>query len=76
MEVCRLEILTIKRVVPHYLRYNIQDPLILIREIKKIVKDLKKHNSFLKNYRLMDVGFTAKKQKLSHMNLYFKKEAL
>lgn len=77
MGVSLLEILTIRKVMPYRLKYNIQDPLILINELKKVVKELKTNNPYLKNYKLMDVGFAiVDKQKSSHMSLYFKKEAL
>lgn len=70
----QLEMLTIRKPMPHQINYDMQDPLLLINELKRIVKDLKKNNPSLKNYKLVDVGFfPIGRRGKSHMSLYFKR---
>ncbi|MGI6485791.1 MAG: hypothetical protein ACOX15_05620 [Tepidanaerobacteraceae bacterium] len=72
-----MELLTIDKKLPHFLEYNIFEPLILINELKKIVKELKQKNPCLKNYKLMDVGFSSSKTRTQpRMRLYFIKKSL
>ncbi|WP_422443980.1 hypothetical protein [Thermoanaerobacterium sp. DL9XJH110] len=67
-----MELLTISKTLPRHLEFSLQDPLMMIMELKKIVKELKEKNPTLKNYRLMDVGFTAgQNHKIPQMRLYF-----
>lgn len=72
-----MELLTINKVMPRFVEFNLHEPIILMNELKKIVKDLKQKNPNLENYRLMDVGFTPNPNKdISEMRLYFIKKSL
>ena len=67
-----VELLTIYKALPRPVEINLHEPMIILKEIKKIVKDLKSKNPRLKNYRLMDVGFTSEcMPRGSGMKLYF-----
>lgn len=70
-----MEILTIRRKAIPHLSCDVTDPLLLLQELKMMVKDLKKNNPCLEDYRLVDVGFTStfNNQKISYMSLYFKR---
>lgn len=58
------------------LDFSFNEPIVLINELKRIVKDLKQKNPNLNNYRLMDVGFTSNSNKnISQMKLYFIKRS-
>ena len=71
-----MELLTINKVMPQLLEVNLHEPIILMNELKKIVKDLKQKNPNLENYRLIDVGFTPNPNKdISQMRLYFIKKS-
>jgi hypothetical protein len=71
-----MELLTINRVLPQLLEVNLHEPIILVNELKKIVRDLKEKNPNLENYRLMDVGFSPNHNKdISQMRLYFIKKS-
>ncbi|HHY71230.1 MAG TPA: hypothetical protein GX519_06240 [Thermoanaerobacterales bacterium] len=62
--------------MPQFLEFNLHEPIILINELKKIVKDLKTKNPNLENYRLMDVGFTPNPSRdISQIKLYFIKKS-
>lgn len=66
-----MELLTINKTLPCHLQLNLQEPLTILHEVKKIVKELKEKNPVLRNYRLMDVGLPRKNQKNPRMSLYF-----
>lgn len=71
-----MELLTINKVKPQLLDFSFNEPIVLINELKRIVKDLKQKNPNLNNYRLMDVGFTSNSNKnISQMKLYFIKRS-
>ena len=72
-----MELLTINKPMSHQLESKLHEPITLIKELKKIVKELKAKNSTLNNYKLMDVGFiTGANQKPSRMKLYFIKRSI
>lgn len=71
-----VELLTINKEMPQCLVFNLHKPIVLINELKKIVKDLKQKNPNLNNYRLMDVGFAPNNKEISQMRLYFVKKSL
>ncbi|HHW03487.1 MAG TPA: hypothetical protein GXX35_11900 [Thermoanaerobacterales bacterium] len=66
-----MELLTINKTLPRQVQKNLQEPVVLVHEIKKIVRELKEKNPILRNYKLMDVGLPDKNQKTPRMNLYF-----
>jgi len=67
-----MELLTINKAIPRPVEINIHEPVAILKEIKKIVKDLQEKNPNLKSYRLMDVGFTSGGfYSGSRMKLYF-----
>ena len=71
-----MELLTINKTLPRRQVINLQEPLLLVKELKKIVRDLKDKNPNLCSYKLMDVGFTSvNDQRVSHMRLYFVKRS-
>lgn len=71
-----MELLTINKKLPRRQILSLQEPLLLIKELKQIVRELKDKNPILCNYKLMDVGFTSiKNQKASRMKLYFIKKS-
>jgi len=70
-----VELLTINKEMPALLAFNLHKPAVLVKELKKIVKDLKQKNPVLHNYCLMDVGFLPN-QEMSQMKLYFLKKSL
>lgn len=71
-----VELLTINKEMSQFLLFNLHEPIILVNELKKIVKDLKQKNPKLNNYRLMDVGFAYNNKDISQMRLYFIKKSL
>lgn len=67
-----MELLTINKAIPRPLEVNFHEPMVVIGEIKKIVKDLKERNPSLKSYRLMDVGISQDNNcNGSRVKLYF-----
>jgi len=71
-----VELLTINKEMSQFLLFNLHEPIILVNELKKIVKDLKQKNPKLNNYRLIDVGFAYNNKDISQMRLYFIKKSL
>lgn len=70
-----MELLTINKKFPHRQIMNLEEPMMLIKELKQVVKELKVNNPKLCNYKLMDVGFPpVEDQKESRMKLYFVKK--
>lgn len=60
--------------VPEF--FDIQEPVVLMNELKKIVKELKERNPNLRDYKLMNVGFTSNhKLDISQMRFYFIKKS-
>lgn len=71
-----MELLTINKTLPRRHFPSLQEPLLLIKELKEIVRDLKDKNPKLYGYKLMDVGFTSVcNYQASHMRLYFVKRS-
>lgn len=66
-----LELLTINKKLPSHFCATLQEPVALVYELKKIVRELKEKNPILLDYKLMDVGLPVKSQEISHMSLYF-----
>lgn len=72
-----MELLTINKPMSRQLEDKLHEPVKLIKELKKVVRDLKAKNPLLENYKLMDVGFIKSiNQKPSRMKLYFIKRSL
>ncbi|HHY05177.1 MAG TPA: hypothetical protein GX534_08330 [Thermoanaerobacterales bacterium] len=69
-----MELLTILKSFNFHLDVKPQELLNIIKEIKKIVRELKQKNPCLKNYKLMDVGFVFANKK-PQMKLYFIKRS-
>ena len=71
-----MELLTVNSVMSNFIKVNLNEPKILLKELKKVVRELRQRNPHLGDYCLMDVGFTTgRKNDTSQIRLYFTKKS-